>query len=103
MSRPVFLIKYLPRFLSGAKKISLSGGICRMIFSALLDVQMISLAAFTSAEQLMYVMETCRGCSRRKARNLSAGHPSASEHPAFRSGRRTCLRGFSIFAVSAMK
>jgi uncharacterized membrane protein YozB (DUF420 family) len=58
MSRPVFLIKYLPRFLSGAKKIGRSAGICRMIFSALLDVHMISLAAFTSAVQLMYVIET---------------------------------------------
>ena len=32
---------------------AVSAGICRMIFSALLDVQMMSLAAFTSAEQLM--------------------------------------------------
>jgi hypothetical protein len=57
MSRPVFVIRYRPRFLSGAKKMGLSSGICLMILSALLDVQMMSLAAFTSAEQLMYVIE----------------------------------------------
>jgi hypothetical protein len=32
-----------------------------------------------------------------------AGQPSASEHPASRSGTTTTLSGFKIFAVSAMK
>jgi len=36
-----------------AKKIGFPAGICLMIFSALLDVQMMSLAALTAAEQLM--------------------------------------------------
>src|SRR3990172_1314664 len=35
--------------------------------------------------------------------NRSAGHPSAREQPASRSGRTTVLSGFRIFAVSAMK
>ena len=53
ISRPVFLMRKRPRCWSGANRMGCSGGIWRMIFSALLEVQMISLSAFTSALQLM--------------------------------------------------
>src|SRR5512143_467012 len=81
----------------------LSRGIWEMIFSALLEVQMISLSALTSAEQLIYVMATYSGCCSRNLWKAGAGHPSAREHPALRSGSRTCLPGERILAVSAMK
>jgi hypothetical protein len=38
--RPVFCMSQRPRFLSGAKRISLSSGTARTIFSAFDDVQM---------------------------------------------------------------
>jgi len=38
--RPIFSISQRPRFLSGAKRISLSAGTARTIFSALDEVQM---------------------------------------------------------------
>src|SRR4030065_1679235 len=50
---PVFFMRYLPRFLSGEKRIGLSFGIWLIIFSALLDVQIISLNALTSAVQFI--------------------------------------------------
>src|SRR5208283_2919246 len=101
--RPVFFAKYAPRFLSGENRIGLSFGIWLMIFSALLDVQIISLRAFTSAEQLMYVIATWSGCISRNLLKSGAGHPSASEQPASRSGSKTNLSGLRIFAVSAIK
>jgi hypothetical protein len=42
-----------PRFWSGAKRIGRSAGTERMIFSALLDVQITSDSAFVAALQLM--------------------------------------------------
>ena len=51
--RPVARFTYAPRLLSGANNISRSGGTLRTMATALLDVQMISLSALTSAEQLM--------------------------------------------------
>ena len=53
MSLPVFLIRYLPKFLSGAKIISLSLEMLSITFTALLEVQTISLNALISAEQLI--------------------------------------------------
>ena len=55
MSRPVFLIKNAPRFLSGPNKIGRSFGIELMIVSAFDDVQIMSLSALVPAEQLMYI------------------------------------------------
>ena len=55
MSLPVSLIKYLPRFLSGAKIIFSFSGIELITFFALLEVQTIVLNDFISAEQFMYV------------------------------------------------
>jgi len=53
ISRSVFFITYLPRFLSGAKIIFLSAGTLLTIATAFDDVQIISLKAFISAEQFM--------------------------------------------------
>jgi hypothetical protein len=41
--------------LSGPNRIGRPAGTERMIFSALLDVQMMSLSAFVAALQLMYI------------------------------------------------
>ena len=56
---PVFLIKYLPRFLSGANIIFSFFGIELMTFFALLEVQTIVLKDFISAEQFIYVTILC--------------------------------------------
>ena len=53
ISRSSVFARKAPRCLSGAKRISLSGGIERTIFSAFEDVTMMSESAFTAAEQLM--------------------------------------------------
>ena len=53
ISRPVCFITKRPRCWSGAKRIGRSAGICRTIRSALLEVQMTSLSAFTAALELM--------------------------------------------------
>src|SRR4030066_2417814 len=103
ISRPVFLIKYFPRFLSGAKMIFCSAGICLIIFSAFDDVQIISLNALTAAEQLMYLITIWPGFASTNFLNSGAGQPSAREQPALISGIITFFAGFKIFAVSAMK
>ena len=51
--RPVFFSTQAPRWRSGAKTIFVCRGKLLTIFSALLEVQMTSLSAFTPAEQLM--------------------------------------------------
>src|SRR5690606_21011229 len=78
-------------------------GMLSIIFSALEEVQMISLKAFTSAEQLMYEITTCPGYLSLNALNKAAGALSAREHPAWRSGKRTFFSGQRILAVSAIK
>ncbi len=53
IGRSSFFARNPPRCLSGAKRISWSGGIERTIFSAFEEVTMMSESAFTAAEQLM--------------------------------------------------
>ncbi len=53
MSRPVCLMMYRPSCWSGAKMIGVPSGTLRTMRSALLEVQMMSLSAFTAALQLM--------------------------------------------------
>ena len=53
MSRPVCLITQRPSCWSGAKMIGWPSATLRTIRSALLDVQMMSLSAFTAALQLI--------------------------------------------------
>ena len=52
-SRPVCLFTQLPRLMSGRNRIGLSAGIEFTISTALRDVQIMSLSAFTSTEVLM--------------------------------------------------
>ena len=51
--RPVFFSTQAPRWRSGAKTMGVPAGKLLTIFSALLEVQITSLSAFTPAEQLM--------------------------------------------------
>ena len=53
ISRPLFLARKAPKFLSGANRIFWLLGIWRMMCSAFDEVTMMSLSALTSAEQLM--------------------------------------------------
>src|SRR5690606_32113693 len=81
ISRFVFFITYLPRLASGAKIIFLSCGILETMVSALEEVQIISLMALISAEQLMYVITTWSGYALRNFPNSSGVQLSAKEQP----------------------
>ena len=83
--------------------ISWPEGIDSTIWTALEEVQMISVIALISAEQLMYETTTAFGLAAFKAANSSTGTESAKEHPALKSGTMTFLVGFRILAVSPMK
>ena len=102
-SRPVLCATYRPKLASGAKIISLSAGMDSTIWTALDEVQMISVIALMSAEQLMYETTTAFGFAAFKAANSSTGTESANEQPALKSGTMTFFVGFRILAVSPMK
>ena len=78
-------------------------GIDDITLSAFEEVHTMSLRAFISAEQLIYV--TTYGFFTFEINFLksSGGQESASEHPALRSGKTTFFIGLIIFAVSAIK
>src|SRR5690606_40054995 len=102
MSLPVSCIRYLPRFLSGAKTIGWSSGMEAITFLALDEVQTISVKVLTSAEQLIYVTTVWLGYLAKKALKASGGQPSANEQPASISGTSTFFLGLTIFAFSAI-
>ena len=81
----------------------LSFGIRLMMRSALLEVQMMSLSALISAEQLIYVTTIASGYWALNFLKASGGQESAKEQPALRSGKSTFFVGLTILAVSAIK
>src|SRR5687768_7493231 len=100
---PVFFSSHLPRLRSGANMISFSFGILLITCTAFEEVQQISVSVFNSAVQFTYDTTTASGCISLNFLKSGAGHESASEQPAFKSGNTTFLCGDNILAVSAIK
>ena len=80
-----------------------SAGIDCTTFSALDEVQQISVRALTPTVVLTYETTVWPGYFALKAAKSFSSHDSASEHPASGQGISTFLSGQSTLAVSAMK
>src|SRR5690554_1217571 len=93
---------YVPRLWSG-KKITSSFSREWMIFTALAEVQQISLSAFTAAEVLMYATVAAWGNLSFHILTVSGFAVSAKGQPASGAGKRTVLSGERTAALSAMK
>src|SRR5699024_12200034 len=94
VSRAIFFAKY-----SSGIMITFSTPSDSITFTALPEVQQISLSAFTAADVFTYVTTGTPGCCARSVRTSAAVIDSAKEQPASGSGITTFFAGVGDLAV----